>query len=91
MPVCGGDLVNWTDPSGVFSCEETFAHYSYAEGDGTIVTVSVFDGFPLAAEGLAIRTTTSLARFSGRAVPVVGWELAAYDAVSIAVCTVSGE
>jgi RHS repeat-associated protein len=48
-------------------------------------------GFPFVGEGLAKRATTSLARFSGRAVPVVGWALLAYDAASIAMCTASDE
>ena len=40
---------------------------------------------------LAIAGTTSVARFGARAIPVVGWALLAYDAVSIGVCTLSGD
>ncbi len=44
-------------------------------------------GGPGTGRALAIAGTKSAARFAGRAVPVLGWALLAYDAVSIAVCT----
>ena len=48
-------------------------------------------GGPGTGRALAIAGTKSVARFSARAVPVVGWALLAYDAASIAACTVRGE
>ncbi|MEO7966258.1 MAG: RHS repeat-associated core domain-containing protein [Gemmatimonadaceae bacterium] len=48
-------------------------------------------GFPFVGSGVAVRATTSLARFSGRAIPVLGWALLAYDAAAIGVCTASDE
>ena len=44
-------------------------------------------GGPGTGRALAIAGTKSVARFAGRAVPIVGWGLFAYDAISIAVCT----
>jgi hypothetical protein len=44
-------------------------------------------GGPGTGRRLAIRGTKSVARFAGRAVPIVGWAILAYDAASIAVCT----
>jgi len=38
--------------------------------------------------GLSIRMTPKVAAIAGRAVPVVGWGLLAYDAASIGVCSV---
>jgi RHS repeat-associated protein len=40
---------------------------------------------------LRISGTISAARFAGRAVPILGWGLLAYDAISIAVCTYNAE
>ncbi len=48
-------------------------------------------GGPGTGRRLAISGTKSIARFAGRAVPIVGWALLAYDAASIAVCTARGE
>ncbi|HLL30427.1 MAG TPA: RHS repeat-associated core domain-containing protein [Allosphingosinicella sp.] len=44
-------------------------------------------GGPGTGRALAIASTKSVARFAGRAVPIVGWAWLAYDVVSIAVCT----
>jgi hypothetical protein len=44
-------------------------------------------GGPGTGRALAVAGTKSVARFAGRAVPIVGWALLAYDAGSIAVCT----
>jgi RHS repeat-associated protein len=48
-------------------------------------------GGPGTGRALAIAGTKSAARFAGRAVPVLGWALLAYDVVSIAVCTVRSD
>lgn len=48
-------------------------------------------GGPGTGRALAIAGTKSAARFAGRAVPIVGWALLAYDAASIAVCAASDD
>jgi len=48
-------------------------------------------GGPGTGRALAIAGTRSVARFTARAVPVVGWGMLAYDAVRIGVCTFSGD
>jgi RHS repeat-associated protein len=48
-------------------------------------------GGPGTGRALAIAGTKSAARFAGRAVPIVGLALLAYDGVSIAICTASDE
>ena len=48
-------------------------------------------GGPGTGRALAIAGTKSVARFAGRAVPIVGWAMLAYDAVSIAACTVKSD
>lgn len=40
---------------------------------------------------LRVAYTKSAARFAGRAVPIVGEALLAYDAISIASCSLSGD
>jgi hypothetical protein len=47
-------------------------------------------GFPGIGNGLRVSFTESAARFAGRAVPVVGYALLAYDAYEIGTCTVNG-
>jgi RHS repeat-associated protein len=44
-------------------------------------------GGPGTGRALAIAGTKSVARFAGRAVPIIGWAILAYDAASIALCT----
>jgi hypothetical protein len=44
-------------------------------------------GGPGTGRSLAIAGTKSVARFAGRAVPIVGWAFLAYDVVNIAICT----
>ncbi|HEX8258480.1 MAG TPA: RHS repeat-associated core domain-containing protein [Allosphingosinicella sp.] len=46
-------------------------------------------GGPGTGRTLSIAGTKSVARFAGRAVPILGWGLLAYDAISIAACTFS--
>ncbi len=46
-------------------------------------------GGPGTGRALAIAGTKSVARFAGRAVPVLGWAMLAYDIGSIAFCTLS--
>jgi RHS repeat-associated protein len=53
------------------------------------VRVPTIVGGPGTGRSLAIAGTRSVARFSARAVPVIGWAVLAYDAVSIGVCTFS--
>ena len=48
-------------------------------------------GGPGTGRALAIAGTKSVARFAGRAVPIVGWALLAYDAASIAACAASDD
>lgn len=48
-------------------------------------------GGPGTGRALQISGTKSAARFAGRAVPIVGWALLAYDVASIAVCAASDE
>lgn len=48
-------------------------------------------GGPGTGRALAIAGTKSASRFVGRAVPIVGWALLAYDAGSIISCTVRSE
>ena len=48
-------------------------------------------GGPGTGRSLAIAGTTSVARFSARAVPVVGWAILGYDIVSIGMCTFSSD
>ncbi|TAK52191.1 MAG: RHS repeat-associated core domain-containing protein [Gammaproteobacteria bacterium] len=55
------------------------------------VRVPTIVGGPGTGRPLAIAGTRSVARFAARAVPVVGWAVLAYDAVSIGVCTFSRE
>lgn len=43
-------------------------------------------GAPGTGRALAIAGTKSVARFAGRAVPIVGWALLAYDAYKVADC-----
>jgi RHS repeat-associated protein len=47
-------------------------------------------GGPGTGRALAISGTKSVARFAGRAVPVIGWVMLAYDVASIAACAASG-
>ena len=62
-----------------------FPSSTFPRGVPTIV------GGPTTGRNLAIARTRSIARFAGRAVPIVGWALLAYDAARIAECTVSGD
>lgn len=48
-------------------------------------------GFPGIGNGLRLSSTLSAARFAGRAVPVVGYAILAYDAVKIAQCVASDD
>ena len=48
-------------------------------------------GGPGTGRALTIAGIKSAARFAGRAVPILGWALLAYDAVNIAMCTVGEE
>lgn len=48
-------------------------------------------GGPRTGRALAIAGTKSAARFAGRAVPIVGRALLAYDAGSILICTASSD
>jgi RHS repeat-associated protein len=45
-------------------------------------------GGPGTGRALAVAGTKSVARFAGRAVPIIGWGILAYDAVKITACTV---
>jgi RHS repeat-associated protein len=45
-------------------------------------------GGPGTGRALAVAGTKSVARFAGRAVPIIGWGILAYDAVRITACTV---
>jgi RHS repeat-associated protein len=49
--------------------------------------VPTLTGGPGAGRVLKIVRTRSVARFAGRAVPVLGWGMLAYDAASIALCS----
>jgi RHS repeat-associated protein len=64
------------------AANRVFGNTKFPTGVPTIV------GGPGTGRSLAIATTRSVARFAGRAVPIVGWAMAGYDAISIAVCTV---
>jgi RHS repeat-associated protein len=48
-------------------------------------------GFPFIGNGLKLSTTFSAARFAGRAVPVIGYALLAYDAYKIGRCVVQND
>ncbi|HEU4962156.1 MAG TPA: RHS repeat-associated core domain-containing protein [Sphingomonas sp.] len=48
-------------------------------------------GFPGIGNGLRVSFTESAARFAGRAVPVVGYALLAYDAYEIGKCVAQGD
>jgi hypothetical protein len=48
-------------------------------------------GFPGIGNGWRVSATESAARFAGRAVPVLGYALMAYDAYEIGSCTVQGD
>lgn len=48
-------------------------------------------GFPGIGNGLKLSSTLSAARFAGRAVPVVGYAILAYDAAKIAQCVASDD
>lgn len=48
-------------------------------------------GFPGIGNGLRLSSTLGAARFAGRAVPVVGYAILAYDAVKIAQCVASDD
>jgi RHS repeat-associated protein len=52
-------------------------------------SVPTIVGGPGTGRALAIAGTRSVARFAGRAVPIVGWVLLAYDGVNIGVCALS--
>jgi hypothetical protein len=54
---------------------------------------TVVGSFPkfLTGRTLGIAGTKSVARFAGRAVPVIGEALLAYDAISIAVCAATSD
>jgi RHS repeat-associated protein len=57
-------------------------------GDAQLpVRVPTIVGGPGTGRALAIAGTKSVARFAGRAVPIIGWGMLAYDAVSITACS----
>jgi RHS repeat-associated protein len=55
------------------------------------VRVPTIVGGPGTGRRLAIAGTRSVARFAARAVPIIGWGMLAYDAISIGVCTFSDD
>jgi len=41
----GGDPVNFTDPSGLFTCERTYTYHGYTDSEGDYVSVAKSDGW----------------------------------------------